>query len=446
MSKPQIHVLIVEDDVVDRMACRRSFAQDIYDYEFVLHEAETALDGLQLVKSEKLDCVLLDYNLPDMNGLQFLAEFKNEFGESQLPVIMLTGADNASVAVEAIRLGAQDYVVKDPNLQYLELLPAVIERVLRERLALKEKQLMETSLAQAEAKFRFLVEQIPAITYSTALDVTGKLIYISPQISQLGFTPEELLADPEGLLKLLHPEDRTTAYTQIARCYESNEPLRCECRLRTRGGEVRWFLNEAIVVRHELDEPMFLQGILRDITHDKEVEEELQQHRRRLEELVESRTVQFEKKTAILESANANLVSKLGECTQAGNALKKYADQFVDFYQNAPCGYHALDLDGVFVHINDTELKWLGFTREELIGKIRFSDLLTPESENIYRENYRHFKDQGYISNLELDINRKDGARLKILLNANAMKDNGRFVMSRSIIFDITGFTPSGRH
>lgn len=445
MSKSQIHVLIVEDDVVDRMACRRSFAQDIHDYEFVLHEAETARDGLQLVKSEKLDCVLLDYNLPDMNGLEFLAEFKNEFGESQLPVIMLTGADNASVAVEAIRLGAQDYVVKDPNLQYLELLPAVIERVLRERLALKEKQLMETSLAQAEAKFRFLVEQIPAITYSTALDVTGKLIYISPQISQLGFTPEELLADPEGLLTLLHPEDRTTAYTQIARCYESNESLRCECRLRTRDGEVRWFLNEAIVVRHELDEPMFLQGILRDITHDKEVEEELQQHRRRLEELVESRTVQFEKKTAILESANSNLVSKLGECTQAGNALKKYADQFVDFYQNAPCGYHSLDLDGVFVHINDTELKWLGFTREEVVGKIRFSDLLTPESENIYRENDRHFKEQGSIGNLELEINRKDGVRLRILLNANAMKDNGRFVMNRSIIFDITGFTPSGR-
>jgi CheY-like chemotaxis protein len=176
MTKPQVHILIIEDDVVDRMACRRSFAQDIHDYEFVLHEAETALDGLQLVRTQKLDCVLLDYNLPDLNGLEFLSKLKNDLGEIPLPVIMLTGADNASVAVEAIKLGAQDYVVKDPNLQYLELLPAVIERVLREQLALKEKQLMESSLARAEAKFRFLVEQIPAITYSTALDVTGKLI------------------------------------------------------------------------------------------------------------------------------------------------------------------------------------------------------------------------------------------------------------------------------
>lgn len=440
MTKPQIYVLIVEDDVVDRMACRRSFAQDTHDYEFVLYEAETALDGLQLVHTQKLDCVLLDYNLPDLNGLEFLTKLSKDQGEIPVPVIMLTGADNASVAVEAIKLGAQDYVVKDPNLQYLELLPSVIERVLREQLALKEKKLMESSLARAEAKYRFLVEQIPAITYSTALDVTGKLIYISPQIRQLGFSPEELLADPEGILKLLHPEDRTNAYAQIALCYESGEPLHCECRLLTHGGEVRWFLNEAILVRHELEAPLFLQGILIDITKDKELEEELQQHRRRLEELVANRTMQFEKKTAILESANASLVSKLGESAQAGSALKKYADQLADFYHNAPCGYHSLDLDGVFVQINDTELKWLGLKREEVVGKIRLTDLLTPDSVKIFLENYPHFKESGWIRNLELEIRRKDGANLSVLLNANAVKDNGRFVMSRSIIFDITDF------
>ncbi len=91
MNKPKIHVLIVEDDVVDRMACRRSFAQDTHDYEFVLYEAETARDGLQLARSEKLDCVLLDYNLPDMNGLEYLTELKNGTGEIKVPVIMLTG-------------------------------------------------------------------------------------------------------------------------------------------------------------------------------------------------------------------------------------------------------------------------------------------------------------------------------------------------------------------
>ena len=123
---------------MDRMACRRALAQDP-DYEFVLSEAETGREGLQLAHAQKPDCVLLDYHLPDLNGLEFLAELRNDLGAIPVPVMMLTGADNASVAVEAMKRGAQDYLVKDVNRQYLELLPAVIQRVLRERRTLIEK-------------------------------------------------------------------------------------------------------------------------------------------------------------------------------------------------------------------------------------------------------------------------------------------------------------------
>ncbi len=439
MTKPpQIRVLIVEDDLVDRMACRRALAQDP-DYEFVLSEAETGREGLQLAHAQKPDCVLLDYHLPDLNGLEFLAELRNDLGEIPVPVMMLTGADNASVAVEAMKRGAQDYLVKDVNRQYLELLPAVIQRVLRERRTLMEKKQVEENLIQAEAKYRFLVEQIPAITYTTALDAPGTLLYISPQISQLGFSPEEWLADPEGLLKQIHPEDRTLVRAEIARGYESGEPLRCEYRLLTRTGKVRWFLNEASLVRHASGEPLFLQGVLVDITEDKEVEEELHLHRRRLEELVANRTMQFEKQTAILESANANLASKLGACTQAGSALKKYADQLSDLYHNAPCCYHSLDPDSVFVQINDTGLNWLGRTREEVVGKMRFIDLLTPASGKIFLESYPSFKECGWVRDLQLEIAREDGTSLFVLLNATAIKDAaGRFVMSRSMMFDIS--------
>ena len=167
MSKPQIRILIVEDDLVDRMACRRALAQHM-DFEFVLSEAETGREGLQLAHTQKPDCVLLDYHLPDLNGLEFLAELRNDLGEIPVPVMMLTGTDNASVAVEALKRGAQDYLVKDTNRQYLELLPAVIERVLRERRTLMEKKQAEENLIQAEAKYRFLVEQIPAVTYTLA--------------------------------------------------------------------------------------------------------------------------------------------------------------------------------------------------------------------------------------------------------------------------------------
>lgn len=434
MTKPQTRVLIIEDDLVDRMACRRALAQDP-DCEFVLFEAETGREGLQLAHAQKLDCVLLDYHLPDMNGLEFLAELRDDLGKIPVPVMMLTGADNASIAVEAMKRGAQDYLIKDVNRQYLELLSAVIQRVLRERRTLMEKKQAEENLVQAEAKYRFLVEQIPAITYTTALDVPGKLLYISPQVSQLGFSSEEWLTDPEGLLNQIHPEDRTLMLAEMARSHESGEPLRCEFRLFSRAGKVRWFLNEASLVRHESGEPLYLQGVLVDITEGKKVENELQLHRQRLEELVAMRTTQFEKRTAILESANANLSSKLAECIQTGSILKTYADQLDDLYHNAPCGYHSLDPDSVFVQINDTGLKWLGRTREEVVGKMRFTDLLTPASGKTFLENYPRLNDHGWLYDLQLEIAREDGTSLSVLLNATAIKDAaGRFVMSRSVM------------
>ncbi len=158
MTKPHLRILVVEDDLVDRMACRRALAQN-QDYEVALSEAETGREGLQLAHAQKPDCILLDYHLPDMNGLNFLAELSNDLGEIPVPVIMLTGTDNAWVAVEAMKRGAHDYLVKDVNRQYLELLPAVIQRVLREQQILMEKKQAEAELRQHRSHLEELVAQ-----------------------------------------------------------------------------------------------------------------------------------------------------------------------------------------------------------------------------------------------------------------------------------------------
>ncbi|MDZ4251036.1 MAG: PAS domain S-box protein [Sulfuritalea sp.] len=437
MSKPQIRVLLVEDDLVDRMACRRALAQNP-DYEFVLSEAETGREGLQLAHAQKPDCVLLDYHLPDLNGLEFLAELRNDLGEIPVPVMMLTGADNASVAVEALRRGAQDYLVKDVNRQYLELLPAVIQRVLRERQTLVEKKLVEKNLVQAEAKFRLLVEQIPAITYIAALDIPGKLLYVSPQINALGYLPEEWIAQVGALLNHIHADDRARAEDAFDSVRATGKPLRCECRLLNSAGEVRWFLDEASLVRDESGNPISLQGILIDITEKKQDEEELRMHRRQIDHLVNVRTTQLEKQVVMLKSANANLTSELSTNAEAGTALKKYADQIADLYNNAPCGYHSLDADGMIVQINDTELKWHGLAREEVVGKLKFADLLTAASSKIFLESYLQFRKSGLIHNLELELTRKDGTSLPVSLSANSVMDaKGLFVMSRSTVIDI---------
>ena len=123
----------------------------------------------------------------------------------------------------------------------------------------------------------------------------------------------------------------------------------------------------------------------------------------------------------------------------AEEALQRSAEEIEDLYNNAPCGYHSLDKDGIFVRMNDTELNWLGYMREELVGKVKFPDILTPESLKIFRKNFPLFKSRGQILDLEFEMMRKDGTILPVLLSATAIKDaDGNFVMSRSTVFDIT--------
>jgi PAS domain S-box-containing protein len=127
------------------------------------------------------------------------------------------------------------------------------------------------------------------------------------------------------------------------------------------------------------------------------------------------------------------------ERKRAEEALAEHAALVNDLYNSAPCGYHSLDENGVIVQINDTELNWLGYTRQEVLGKMKFSDLITAESLKIFQEHYPLFKEKGWARDLEYELIRKDGSVLPVVLNATAIFDDaGKFVMSRSSIFDNT--------
>src|ERR1019366_3027518 len=135
----------------------------------------------------------------------------------------------------------------------------------------------------------------------------------------------------------------------------------------------------------------------------------------------------------------ANVLGMTIERERSEQALQKSAEEVLDLYNNAPCGYHSLDNDGIIVRVNDTELSWLGYTREETIGKLTFNDLVTPESLKTFQESFLIFKTQGAIRDLEFDMVRKDGSILPVLLSATAITDSaGNYLTSRSTIFDIT--------
>ncbi|HUN06873.1 MAG TPA: PAS domain S-box protein [Aggregatilineales bacterium] len=124
---------------------------------------------------------------------------------------------------------------------------------------------------------------------------------------------------------------------------------------------------------------------------------------------------------------------------QAEEAREKYVAEIHDLYNNAPCGYHSLNAEGLVVQINDTELKWLGYTREEIVGKLRAVDILTAESIATFRAHFPILKETGSLTGIELELKRKDGSLFTVLVNVTAVyDDSGAFVKSRSTLFDIT--------
>jgi len=129
----------------------------------------------------------------------------------------------------------------------------------------------------------------------------------------------------------------------------------------------------------------------------------------------------------------------ISELKNIDEDLRKASEEIQDLYNNAPCGYHSLDKNGLIVRMNDTELEWLGYKKEEVIGKMKFPEFFTSKSLSTFEKNFPKFKANGVIQNLEFDLIRKDGSVFTILLNATAINDNnGNFLMSRSTVTDIT--------
>lgn len=138
-----------------------------------------------------------------------------------------------------------------------------------------EKELLEQRTT-TEAKYRSLVEQLPAIVYLGEYGEDGDWLYISPQLERvLGYTPAEWLAHPGPLGTFTHPEDLAAVRAAEEASLATGSPYRAEYRMRTKDGRWIWILDEASVVRDAQGTPLCMQGIMYDITERKEAEERL---------------------------------------------------------------------------------------------------------------------------------------------------------------------------
>ena len=211
-------------------------------------------------------------------------------------------------------IGQPDSLIQDIGLRSIEPLPGNVKLLPEQHRALHGKR-------EAEVMYHYLVEHIPEIIYHASLDQGGRILYVSPQIERLGFTPEAWMQDMELRFRQMHEEDRECVRTAFEHSCRTGEVLRCDYRLIGNNGKVYWFHDEARLVRDHSDTPLFLQGVMLDITSQKAMEEELEVYRRHLEQCVALRTMQMERHIACLEACNAALCEKLQQFSGAHGGI-----------------------------------------------------------------------------------------------------------------------------
>ena len=150
------------------------------------------------------------------------------------------------------------------------------------------RRMAEEELRESEARYRALVETVPAVTYVQSVEERSTSTFVSPQIRDLlGYEPEDCTSDPDHWRRVLHPDDRERVLAEDARTDETGEPFSMEYRQIARDGTVVWIRDEAVLVRDGKGRPRYWQGVQFDITEHKEAERALGEAEQRYRTLVE---------------------------------------------------------------------------------------------------------------------------------------------------------------
>ena len=316
-----LRILHLEDDPDYCDLVHSLLAKEGYQVESVLAENRADFEGA--LAPEKFDVILADYLLPSYNGLEALRAAREKCPET--PFLLVSGTIGEQAAIESLKSGATDYVLK----HWPERLVPAVRRAVEEAEERTRRRRVETELVRREKHFRALTEN--ALDIVTILDHQGVFIYNSPSVKRvLGYEPKDLAG--QSAFALIHPEDLPRVLQGFD--YGLRNPDRTvtlDFRFRHQDGSWRYL--EA-VGQSRLDDPDIAGVVInsRDISDRKQVE--------------------------------------------AG--LRDSEQRFRELFEGSPDAVFVEDLNGTVLDINPAACRLHGATREDLIGK-NVSDLVPPE-------------------------------------------------------------------
>jgi PAS domain S-box-containing protein len=263
MSLP-LRIIIVEDREEDAILMSEALREAGFQPEWTQVDTE---EDFRAQLNGPIDLILADYMLPQFNGLHAL-RIARASGRD-IPFIIVSGSIGEDLAVAALQLGADDYLLKD---RLTRLGPAV-ERALAEKQLRADKRLIEQALRDSEKRFRALIEHSADVI--NLLDETGRILYASPSVTHiLGYAPEEQVG--RDAFELIHPDDvarERLAFQELQQTPRGTIPLA----LRVRHQDGLWRTVEGSAT-NLLGEPAVSAIVVnyRDVTARKQTEVALQ--------------------------------------------------------------------------------------------------------------------------------------------------------------------------
>ncbi len=286
----KIKVLCIDDEAEHRKALRSLLRTKKYNVTM----AVSGRSGISLFKKRNFDVVLCDLNMPQMDGLEFLA--KAQRIKPEIPIIILSSHGTIPSAVKSLKKGAFDFILEPPKMEEIE---ATIGKAI-------ETTRLQRQLQASEENLKILVKNLPDIIYS--LSPKGVFLEVGPAVkATMGYSPKELIGT--SVFNVIHPGDRKRVRKTFIAAMQQGKAgsRRVEFRMLTKKGKARNFeVHTHLIV--ENGKVLKAVGIARDITERKIFLEAMKHKNEQLEELLKELLQSRDELQAIMDAYPASMV------------------------------------------------------------------------------------------------------------------------------------------
>ena len=395
MNKP-LRILFVDDNPSDRILAIRELEKEFQD--LLVNQIIDEKNLIQALESGNFDLVITDYQIRWTDGLKVLSAVKTH--RPECPVIMFTGTGNEEIAVEAMKGGLDDYIIKTPK--HFKRLPAAV------RLALERTQ-QHKAITEAEERYHELFES--SIDGIASADLKGNILNCNQAFADmLGYNKNEIytLTFKDYVSSKWHDLVARTISEQVLSRGYSDE---LEIEGVKKDGTFISVATRVWLIKDKEGKPTEVWAIARNITKRKKAEEKLKEYAENLEKMVEARTAE----------------------------LRESEERYRGLYESSTDGIMSVNLKGDLVECNQAFADMLGYTKEELI-KLSLQDIAPSEWHGMgTRTFYKQIIPRGYLDETESDYIKKDGTIIPVSSRGWIIKDeDGNPTGVWGIVRDIT--------